>query len=153
MLSVGFAWPLGTELLLNVCWAVLTLLGACLWWHGPLRLSGARSCQGLRAVGLVVCVMALLFPVISITDDLHVGQPAIEESKAGRRAKQLLAQNASGPLGTHDSFPAQPVWSWALFPSDAPCGQIVQAFFRLPNQIQLRKPSARAPPVSAIIPA
>ena len=60
-----------TETILNLIWLVITLAGVWLWrfrWHASRRDKRGRVTMELVAV---VCVLALLFPVISLTDDLH----------------------------------------------------------------------------------
>jgi hypothetical protein len=136
------------ELLLNILWAMLALPAVWLWWRRSNCHRGLRYCEWLRAVVLMVCAMALLFPVISVTDDLHVARPEMEESKPSRRVKQLVAQNASGPLNNAGGFPAQPVCSLGLFPRDATCGQVLQVLFRLPKQTQVCEHTSRPPPAT-----
>jgi hypothetical protein len=72
------------ELLLNLVWLLLVLPAYWLWRRG----AGARvACrvtprQCLLALG---CVVVLLFPVISATDDLHAMRAEMEESAASKR--------------------------------------------------------------------
>jgi hypothetical protein len=96
----------------------------------------------------MVCAMGLLFPVISVTDDLHVARPEMEESKPSSRVKQLVAQNASGPLKNAGGFPAQPVCSLRNFPGDATCGQVLKSFLPIPKQLQFRNHTSRPPPTT-----
>lgn len=57
------------ELFLNAVWAALAVVTL-------LRL-GRRS---LAATLATLCVVALLFPIISITDDLHTSAASVEET-------------------------------------------------------------------------
>lgn len=72
------------ELLLNLAWMLLALPGYWLWR----RCAGARlerrvsSLQCLLALG---CVLVLLFPVISASDDLHAMRAEMEESSTSKR--------------------------------------------------------------------
>ena len=72
------------ELLLNLLWVVLALPAYWLWR----RDSGMRSAhrvsalQGLLALG---CVLVLLFPVISASDDLHAMRAEMEDSSISKR--------------------------------------------------------------------
>lgn len=67
------------ELLLNLCWLALVLPAFLLWRR---RSSSDRTVRRsflfLCALG---CVLILLFPIISASDDLHSSGLAIEESK------------------------------------------------------------------------
>jgi hypothetical protein len=73
------------ELLLNLAWVLLALPAYWLWR----RDAGARpsrrmsSLQCLLALG---CVLVLLFPVISASDDLHAMRAEMEESATSKRA-------------------------------------------------------------------
>jgi hypothetical protein len=73
------------ELLLNLAWILLALPAYWLWR----RDAGARlarrvtSLQCLLALG---CVLVLLFPVISASDDLHAMRAEMEESSTSKRA-------------------------------------------------------------------
>jgi len=72
------------ELLLNLAWLLLALPAYWLWRRGtearvPRRVS---SLQCLLALG---CVLVLLFPVISASDDLHAMRAEMEESSPSKR--------------------------------------------------------------------
>jgi hypothetical protein len=79
------------EFALNVLWAIVSLtllLGA--------RRADRRSPAGLRAFAFVALI-CVLFPIISITDDLN-SAPALVET---RQSPELRSQNqhSSGPAG------------------------------------------------------
>jgi hypothetical protein len=57
------------ELSLNLVWLVLSL-GACAVWMLTYR-SFSGTCSRNQGLILLFCVSIILFPVISITDDLH----------------------------------------------------------------------------------
>jgi len=67
------------ELFLNLCWLAL-LLPACALWRRRIW-SGRSTHASLVFICTLGCVLVLLFPVISASDDLHgIGQ-AMKESK------------------------------------------------------------------------
>ena len=66
------------ELLLNLCWLLLVPLAFCFW----LRQLRFRSLQASLALS---CLLFLLFPIISATDDLNAMRQAVEESSPGKR--------------------------------------------------------------------
>ena len=66
------------ELLLNLCWLLLVPLAFCFW----LRQSRSRSPQSMLALS---CLLFLLFPIISATDDLNAMRQVLEESSPGKR--------------------------------------------------------------------
>src|SRR3974390_3537105 len=87
------------ELLLNLVW-LAGALGAFLAVLPSLRAS-ARSAQVSYRGSLLAlaCVLVLLFPVVSASDDLHPTQAVVED--ANKRIHQLTAslQNAQGNPG------------------------------------------------------
>jgi len=74
------------ELLLNLAWLLLALPAYWLWRRGTRRFS---SLQCLLALG---CMLVLLFPVISASDDLHAMRSEMEDSSVSKRAmRQAVA--------------------------------------------------------------
>jgi hypothetical protein len=67
------------ELLLNLAWLLLALPAYWVWRQSVRRFS---SLQCLLALG---CVLVLLFPVISASDDLHVMRAEMEDSSISKR--------------------------------------------------------------------
>ena len=83
------------ELLLNLAWLLLALPAYWLWRRSfhTRALGKLGSLQCLLALG---CLLVLLFPVISATDDLHVMRTEMEESSPGKRnARQAAAEKTS----------------------------------------------------------
>lgn len=80
------------EVLLNTIWLVITI-GAFLYW-GPKAYIGAsmnRSPKGLLGTLALSCALVLLFPVISLTDDLHAEQAPMEDSsRAVIKARNMV---------------------------------------------------------------
>jgi hypothetical protein len=70
------------ELLLNFLWLMLAL-PAFLVWRRTQRPLGDRGPHCILVLG---CVLALLFPVVSASDDLHPLRAEMEESSASKRA-------------------------------------------------------------------
>jgi len=72
------------ELLLNLAWLLLALPAFWLWRDSRTAHDGRRftSFQCLLALG---CMLVILFPVISATDDLRAMRTEMEESPAGKR--------------------------------------------------------------------
>jgi len=75
------------ELALNLIWLFIAVATAVAFSVWSARLpEGARSRRIRRSAGLaLVCVVALLFPIISVTDDLSTDTSALEEWSALRR--------------------------------------------------------------------
>jgi len=79
------------ELLLNLCWLLLFAPAFCLWFR---RRSGS-----LQSIVTLVCLLALLFPVISVTDDLHAMRQEMEESSPSKRMLKHAAPHVMGAGG------------------------------------------------------
>jgi len=72
------------ELLLNLAWMLLALPAYWLWR----RDAGSRAARGVNALQCVLalgCVLVLLFPVISASDDLHAMRAEMEDSSVSKR--------------------------------------------------------------------
>ena len=77
------------ELLLNAIWALVS--GTCFWvWYRSSRSVSRdhRACF-FRSLLALACFLAIAFPVISLTDDLHQEQLLVED--AGTTVKRLEA--------------------------------------------------------------
>jgi hypothetical protein len=82
------------ELLLNLLWVLLALPAYWLWRRSPgVRLTRRFSAlQGLLALG---CVLVLLFPVISASDDLHAMRAEMEDSATSKRTVRQAGSDKS----------------------------------------------------------
>jgi hypothetical protein len=69
------------EILLNLAWAALALLIVCLWIRNG-DLTGTDRRRQLVAIAVLI---AILFPVISVSDDLMAVQNATEQDGSQRR--------------------------------------------------------------------
>jgi hypothetical protein len=90
------------ELLLNLAWLLLALPAYWLWRRRARRFS---SLQCLLALG---CLLVLLFPVISASDDLHAMQTEMEDSSIGKRTvRQSGSDKNSGWVNRLQGPPAR----------------------------------------------
>ena len=81
------------ELLLNLVW--LGIAGAGMVWH--LRSGSKDGRQFLLALAALACILLLLFPAISISDDLSAMAFVAEDSTPGKRLASEAAHVV--PLG------------------------------------------------------
>jgi hypothetical protein len=84
------------ETILNLVWLGVTLAALWLWrfrWAASRRNPRHNIQQESIAI---VCLLALLFPVISLSDDLHP-EIAVVDSASGKRQCMVAA------IGTHNS--------------------------------------------------
>jgi hypothetical protein len=143
------------ELLLNLIW--LTLALPALWmWRREAAFAQARRAQVHRRFDrvcpflLLGCVLVLLFPVVSATDDLHAMRQEMEESSPSKRmVKQAVGDKSPTGLCNANALPA--LISPASFcRNDEACGQVLVVSFLLPQKARFSKYASRAPPSSSL---
>jgi len=131
------------ELLLNLAWLLLALPACWLWRHARTLPPGRRftSFQCLLALG---CMLVILFPVISATDDLRAMRTEMEESPAGKRSVCQKSGEKSSSAKWH-SQPLLAVVSDFLVVHDTTWHAVPVPFFFTPEfrRLDLRP---RAPP-------
>ncbi len=78
------------ETFLNLLWLLLVIASLGVWWRLwlPMRQASAGSREALVGLLALVCALFLLFPVISLTDDLHEIPAISEDVASSRRALQ-----------------------------------------------------------------
>ena len=91
------------ELLLNLAWVLLTTLMFCLW----LRFAPCNGADRRMQLVALAVLLLILFPVISVTDDLQVGQNLAEADSLLRRGHGYSAANSIFPPVA--ALPAQAV--------------------------------------------
>lgn len=120
------------EILLNLAWAALALLIVGLW----LRIGDRTGANRRRQIVAIVVLIAILFPVISVSDDLMAVQKASEQDGSQRRVH--LA-----PPGAHTILPFAAVVSVLVL--DAGFGSV-----RFPSTRNLPLPSVEHPELASI---
>lgn len=115
------------ETILNLIWLVVTLAVLWLWrfrWKGVRRKPGHDV--RLEAVAMI-CILALLFPVISLTDDLHPEVIPVDAASSKRSLVLLTAHHAqSGHAGasSHQHFAFDVLRSAAARPAMLTAGRL-----------------------------
>lgn len=93
------------ELLLNLLWIAIALAA---YWALARRRGALKQLTDIpywKAMLALACVLVLLFPVISASDDLHPSQAVLED--ATKRIQQALAPSQQVPSGPFlDMLPA-----------------------------------------------
>lgn len=85
----------GMEYFLNFCWLLLFAPAFWIWRRQTLSARKRHHCS-LECLVSLICVVFLLFPVISASDDLHAMRPEMEESGSSKRTlRQAPDQRAS----------------------------------------------------------
>ena len=80
------------EFFLNTLWLVLASAGVFALFRR--RRSGCDRRRLLLGLGALLCAAALLFPAISITDDLHFDAFVVEDSNSTKRLVNAIAHVA-----------------------------------------------------------
>jgi hypothetical protein len=143
------------ELLLNLIW--LTLALPALWmWRRESIFARARRTQARRRFDRVCpflilgCVLVLLFPVVSATDDLHAMRQEMEESSPSKRmVKQAVGDKSPTGLCNASALPAL-ISPTSFCRSDEACGQVLAVSVPLPKKTRFSKHASRAPPCSSL---
>ena len=97
------------ELLLNAIWLAVATTLLLVWrvrWLPQLRTCAADRRKWQSFIGLI-CVLALLFPAISLTDDLHPTEFALADTKslyAAAHTRDSAGAAPGSPVPLHGFF-------------------------------------------------
>jgi len=137
------------ELLLNLVWLMLAVPAIWLWRRKPV----SRKSPRLYCVLSLGCILIMLFPVISLTDDLHAMRQETEESSSSpskRTVRQAAGDKAPCWLGSLGTGPSQLISPSSFPPDNEVCGQVLTQQSLLPVQARLGTRAGRAPPLSPL---
>jgi hypothetical protein len=131
------------ELLLNLCWLLLIGPGIYLW------LRQRRHAKPILQFSIaLVCLLFLLFPVISATDDLHTMRQEMEESGPSKRALKQVAKRAPGQDFSTPS--AQLPVTVRVLPSNLVRGYVIVCRAAAVDSAGATIPVSRPPPSSPL---
>jgi hypothetical protein len=136
------------ELALNLGWLLLAVACCHFWWPRQ-RWVGAGTPRCFRGLVALGCALVVLFPIISVTDDLHAEQAVMEDSSA-RLSKLWGNTHSTSSSGQHFStlptrLPSNPpdprrvVGHVLVADTPSPCVGVISPRF------------GRAPPLSPFI--
>ncbi|HLW87658.1 MAG TPA: hypothetical protein VKR57_04150 [Terriglobales bacterium] len=135
------------ELLLNLVWLTLALPAIWIWRHGSAHAGQPRRHSRLGACVLLVCVLVLLFPVISASDDLHPMRAEMEESSPFKRTvKQASSHSSATWLSYPGSFFAASISHSLICPRNEVCALISPSSLIIPKPRTVGRRDSRAPP-------
>jgi hypothetical protein len=138
------------ETFLNVVWVLLVVVALCVWQRRWVRQKGGSRRNSIQEWTAFVCVMVLMFYVVSMTDDLHPEILLCDGCSTGRRTS--LVRPCAHRSSTKAQAPSSP--SAAILPRVnspnslstagviAPPAQSAILFFAGDRSI------ARAPPIA-----
>ena len=136
------------ELLLNVLWLMLALPAVLVWRRQSAAARSSGKPSHFRWFVLLGCLMALLFPVVSATDDLHPIRAEIEESSPSKRAVKQ-SPGVKSPAWSYDGGrPLLLVHLAALLPDTEACGPVSECRTVLLQESPAGTINDRAPPTA-----
>jgi len=136
------------ELVLNLAWLLLALPAYWLW-RGSGSSSARHQFTALQCLLALGCVLVILFPVISATDDLHAMRAEMEESPASKQSIR------------HCSTDKAALWKWqspatltdsatSFVANDLVWLQLATPLLLVPTAPVIER-AARGPPVSLLV--
>ena len=134
------------ELLLNLLWLMLAVPAVLIWRRQSVSpRSSGKQCRS-RSFVLLGCLLALLFPVVSATDDLHPISAEFEESGSFKRTVKQ-SPGVKSPACSHDGGGAARLAQLAWFrPENHAFGAVSEYLPVLQRQTLVRTIDDRAPP-------
>jgi hypothetical protein len=91
------------ETILNLAWLGVTLAVLWLWWfRWTVSRENRRHTRRQEAVA-VLCFIAFVFPVISLTDDLHPEIVAVDAASGKRNAALHVANSSHARFAASDT--------------------------------------------------
>jgi hypothetical protein len=134
------------ELLLNCFWLMLLVPAWWLWRRQPASVRNSRHFDSARFLLCLACILFLLFPVISATDDLRAMRSEMEEPGPSKRAVRQAGSEKATPWHGRLSAPPAEFAQAATFllceQSSISCPSVVSC-------LPLQRPAtlaSRAPP-------
>jgi hypothetical protein len=91
------------ELLLNLAWLLLAL--PAYWFWSLSRSRTSRQFTSFQCLLILGCILVVLFPVISATDDLRSMRTEMEESSATKRSLRQTTTEKASPWNSRPQTP------------------------------------------------
>lgn len=135
------------ELLLNLAWLLLALPAYWLWRSSRSTPDG-RKFTGLQCLLVLACVLVILFPVISATDDLHAMRAEMEESPASKQGIRHASAEKASAANWQSPATLTNAATWFVA-HDLAWLQLVTPSLSVPIAPVIER-AARAPPVSLL---
>ena len=133
------------EPVLNLVWLLLAVPAFAVWRRSVVRRNDSRACSAALSLLTVCCVLMLLFPVVSASDDLHPMCTEVEESAAKRVVKALHTPQ-SQPWSDGAAIPVSHVA--IAFSFNQNFGTVSEFLGVLPLQCTDPASGCRAPPAA-----
>jgi len=137
------------ELLLNTFWLVIAA-GALGIWICRWRRGAKRRDLHLQLFALG-CVLVLLVPVISATDDLHATTLAVEASGFSRKILKSITPSGASARTRLRVLPLVPLLALLSAPIRSLVGTATEQRFLLSLTVFIHPVDSRAPPSAALL--
>jgi hypothetical protein len=137
------------ESILNLLWLLLMLPAYWVWRHRKPVPQAARPHYSWRDLLLLSCILMLLFPVVSATDDLHAMRRDMEESSSGKWTESGGKSHRGRP-DSADQTLAQGSPAVLSPAADHVCGLVLIDINCLTETVWLAIRAGRAPPYSCL---
>lgn len=135
------------EIVLNISWLLLVLPAVWIWRQRAACADESARFARLRPLLVLGCVLVLLFPVVSATDDLNAMRFEMEESGPSAWVKQSEGDRTSCWLSKSGNLLVQSISSvWGLH-NDKVCGRVHLAPLPSVAEANVYEFASRAPPL------
>jgi hypothetical protein len=142
------------ETILNLLWLFVTLGIVGVWTLRWLPARRRPRTRALREAVALLCALALLFPAVSLTDDLHPQIVAVEAASGKRNACQLFAQPSHSRVAVgkslHKRISLDAVLPLGLAQSELAAGDLPQVFGSVSLSSRAIARRDRSPPVPSV---
>jgi len=137
------------ELFLNLLWLLLAVPAVWVWHTARCRHVGS-AWQSRQCVLVLGCLLTMLFPVVSASDDLQAMRPEIEESanRTGLR-NSSHGKCSSLPDGVSGNFALSATRS-AVSPDQSVWLDLLSPSVLRPAAVLVPTRAGRAPPLSLL---
>jgi hypothetical protein len=136
------------EQLLNLFWAMLALPAAVIWWRQRRFAQNLGHLCSSPSFVLLGCVLVLLFPVVSATDDVNALRAEIEETSPIKRVVKQAASLQCPTWANDGGSPAHLIQDLLFRPANETCGKVSKYLPVLAEQAPASAIGCRAPPVA-----
>jgi hypothetical protein len=135
------------ELVLNLAWVLLALPAYWLWQRRS-GIGRERKFSPLQCLLALSCLLVVLFPVISATDDLHAMRAEIEESGPSKRTVRHAGNQSASPWNSGSQNPPAILTAAFCFPVQGEGWQEIRSASLLVWAAPSLRIAGRSPPSS-----
>ena len=134
------------ELLLNFLWLMLALPAVLVWRRHLASTQSSGRQSHPRSFVLLGCLLVLLFPVVSVSDDLHPISAEIEESGPFKRTVKQSPAVKSPACSCDGGGTAHVAPTTSFRPENEAFATVSECLPVLPRQTLVNTIDGRAPP-------